>query len=97
MVCAGCKNLDTKKKVNGAVSGVRYQCKKHKIYVGGDNKICDKFAKADRDNDTYHKLYHEGKDWDNDKTSPGTYIIVAIILLVITLIVFLFNMDLYGV
>lgn len=96
MVCAGCKNLDTKKKVNGAVSGTRYMCKKHKIYVGGDNKICDKFVKAGRDNDTYHKLYHEGREWDNDNTSPSTYVIIAIILLVITLIVFLFNKDLYG-
>ena len=97
MACCSCKNLDTKKKANGAVSGVRYQCKKHKIYVGGDHEICDKFAKAGRDNDTYNKLYKEGREWDNDPTSPSTYIIWAIILLVITLIVFLFNMDMYGV
>lgn len=97
MVCAGCKNLDTKKKANGAVSGVRYQCKKHKIYVGGDNEICDKFAKAGRDNDTYNKLYKEGREWDNDNHSPSFYIIIALILLVITLIFFLFNMELYGV
>ena len=97
MVCAGCKNLDTKKKADGAVSGTRYMCKKHKVYVGGDNEICDKFSKAGRDTDTYNKLYREGREWDNDKTSPGTYIIIALILLFITLIVFLFNMDLYGV
>ena len=97
MVCAGCKNLDTKKKANGAVSGVRYHCKKHKIYVGSDNEICDKFAKAGRDNDTYNKLYKEGREWDNDNRSPSFYIIIALILLVITLIFFLFNMELYGV
>ena len=96
MVCAGCKNLDTKKKVNGEVSGVRYFCKKHKAYIGGDNEICDKFAKADRDNDTYNKLYKEGKEWDNDRTAPGVYIGAAIILLIILLIAILFNHDLYG-
>ena len=96
MVCAGCKNLDTKKKADGSVSGTRYMCKKHKVYVGGDNKICDKFAKADRDNDTYNKLYHDGKDWDNDKTSPSTYIIIGLILLVILIFVFIFNHDLFG-
>ena len=97
MVCAGCKNLDTKKKIDGAVSGVRYYCKKHKNYVGGNHEICDKFAKGSRDNDTYNKLYKEGREWDNDRTSPGVYIAAAIILLIITLIIFLFNMDLYGV
>ena len=97
MVCAGCKNLDTKKKADGAVSCVRYMCKKHKTYVGGDHEICDKFAKAGRDTDTYNKLYNEGREWDNDRTPPGVYITLAIILLIITLIVFLFNSDLYGV
>ena len=88
MVCAGCKNLDTKKKVNGDVSGTRYLCKKHKVYVGGDNEICDKFSKADRDTDTYNKLYNEGREWDNDRTSPTTYIVAAIILLIILLFVY---------
>lgn len=96
MVCAGCKNLDTKKKADGAVSGVRYYCKKHKSYVGGDNEICDKFANAGRDNDTYNKLYNEGRNWDNDKTSPTVYIVGAIILLIITFLVLIFNSDLYG-
>lgn len=97
MVCAGCKNLDTGKKVDGAISGTKYMCKKHKAYIGGDNKICDKFSKASRDNDTYNKIYREGRIWDNDKTSPSTYIIGAIVLLVILLIVLLFRGELYGI
>lgn len=96
MVCAGCKNLDTKKKVNGEVSGTRYLCKKYKAYVGGDNEICDKFAKADRDVDTYNKLYKEGREWDNGRTSPALYIGVALVLLVILIFVFIFNRDLFG-
>ena len=96
MVCAGCKNLDTKKKVNGEVSGVRYMCKKHKAYIGGDHEICDKFAKAGRDTDTYNKLYKEGREWDNDRTSPSVYIVAALILLVILFFVYIFNPDLFG-
>ena len=96
MVCAGCKNFDTKKKVNGEVSGTRYLCKKHKVYIGGDNEICDKFAKADRDVDTYNKLYEEGRKWDNDRTSPALYIGVALVLLVILIFVCIFNRDLFG-
>ena len=34
--CCSCKNLDTKKKVDGAVSGSRYYCKKNKTYVSID-------------------------------------------------------------
>ena len=97
MACCSCKNLDTKKKVSGVVSGTAYMCKKNKSYVLGCNGECKNFAKASRDNDLCDKIYREGKDWDNDPTSPSTYIIVAIIILVITLIVFLFNMDMYGV
>ena len=58
--------------------------------------ICDKFDKAYRDTDTYNKLYNEGREWDNDRTSSSVYIVAAIILLVITFIIFLFNSDLYG-
>ena len=95
MVCAGCKNLDTKKKANGAVSGVRYYCKKNKVYVGGYSPICGKFVKASRDNDTYNKLYNEGKEWDNDKKSASFYLVIGVILLVITVIFYLFNPDLF--
>ncbi|MGM9882338.1 MAG: hypothetical protein ACI31S_05800 [Bacilli bacterium] len=95
MVCAGCKNLDTKKKVNGAVSGVRYYCKKNKVYVGGNNEICDKFANAGRDTNTYNDLYKEGREWDDDKHSASFYLIIGSILLILTLIVYLFNRYLF--
>lgn len=96
MVCAGCKNLDTKKKVAGAANGVKYYCKKHKTYVGGNNDICDKFDKADRDMATYDKLYREGWEWDNDKHSATFYIVIGLLLLVVLLFVFLFNRELFG-
>lgn len=95
MVCAGCKNLDTKKKADGACGGTRYYCKKNKTYVGGDHEICGKFAKAMRDNDTYNKLYREGREWDNDSTSPGVYFFFAIVLIIILIIVYLCNPELY--
>ena len=95
MVCAGCKNLDEKKKVNGAVSGTKYYCKKNKNYVDGSSDICSKFVKGYRDTDTYNKIYREGREWDDDKHSVSFYIAVAIILLIVLLIAFLCNPDLY--
>lgn len=97
MACCSCKNLDTKKKINGEVSGIAYMCKKHKSYVLGCNDECDNFAKADRDADTCNKLYREGKDWDNDRHSGTFYMVIGIILLIILLFVFLFNRNLFGI
>lgn len=95
MSCCSCKNLDTKKKVDGAVSGAKYLCKKHKVYVSGDTIECDKFAKCYRDSDTCNKIYKEGKEWDNDKTSPSIYFVIGVILLIILIIVYLCNPELY--
>lgn len=97
MACCSCKNLDTKKKVDGVCSGVAYMCKKHKTYVLGCNDECDAFAKCSRDADTCDKIYREGEDWDNDRHSATFYIVIALILLFITLLVFLFNSNLYGI
>lgn len=97
MTCCSCKNLDTKKKASGAVSGTAYMCKKNKSYVLGCNNECDKFANASRDNDSCDKIYREGKDWDNDKTSPGTYIFIGLVLLIILIFVLIFNHDLFGI
>ncbi len=96
VVCAGCKNLDEKKKVDGAVSGTRYYCKKSKKYIDGSMNVCDKFEKSYiRDIDTYNKIYKEGKDWDNDAHSASFYLIIGVILLIILLIVYLCNPGLY--
>lgn len=95
MSCCSCKNLDTKKKVDGAVSGAKYLCKKHKVYVCGDSSECDKFAKCSRSASDCDKIYKEGKDWDNDKTSPSVYFFFAILLVIILIIVYLCNPELY--
>lgn len=95
MSCSSCKNLDTKKKVAGAVSGAKYLCKKHKAYVYGDSNECDKYAKCSRDNDTCNKIYQEGKDYDDDKNSVVVYLAIAVVLIVISIIVYLCNPSLY--
>ncbi len=97
MGCNRCKYLDEKKKVDGAVSGARYYCKKTKKYVDGTMDACDKYEKGYRDTDTCNKIYRDGKEWDNDKHSGSFYIMLALILLVILVIAFLFNHDLYGI
>lgn len=40
MVCAGCKNLDAKKKSDGKNGGSVYYCKKMKKYIRASDEIC---------------------------------------------------------
>lgn len=92
MVCAGCKNLDTKKKYDGKAGGSKYYCKKLKTYVRANQDVCSKFDKSyTRDTDEYNKLYKEGTDFDDDGHSPSFYFIVAAILIIILIIVNLVN------
>ena len=87
MVCAGCKNLDTKKKANGKVSGAKYYCKKLKCYIPASNEICSKFSKSySRDIDTYNKLYEEGIKFDDDNHSFSFYLICTIVVIVFIVI-----------
>jgi hypothetical protein len=46
MVCAGCKNLDAKKKSDGKNGGSVYYCKKMKKYIRASDEICKKFDKS---------------------------------------------------
>lgn len=92
MVCAGCKNLDTKKKSEGKNGGCVYLCKKTKKSVRASNEICKNFKKdIMRSNDEYNKLYHEGLNYDNSGGSFELYMILGLILLVITIIMYLVN------
>lgn len=92
MVCAGCKNLDTKKKYDGKEGGCKYYCKKNKAYVRGSDDICKKFSKnLTRDNNEYNKLYHEGLDFADDGHSITFYLVGSIVLIIILILVNLFN------
>ena len=93
--CSSCKNLDTKKKVDGACSGAKYNCKKLKAYVTGDTDACQKYEKCYRSTDDCNKIYREGREWDNDKHSASFYFLIGIILLILLIIVFLFNREMY--
>ena len=96
MVCAGCKNLDAKKKSDGKNGGSVYYCKKMKKYIRASNEICKKFDNSyNRSIDEYNKLYKEGLNYDNDRFSGSFYLIVGVALLVITIIVYLFNPSMF--
>ena len=96
MVCAGCKNLDEKKKSDGKNGGSVYYCKKMKKYIRASDEICKKFDKSyTRSTDDYNKMYKEGLNYDNDSMSGSFYLIVGAILLVITLLVYLFNPSMF--
>lgn len=96
MTCSSCKNLNTKKKLDGKVSGCKYECKKLKCAVSGDQEACQKYEKdIMRDSDTCNKIYHEGRDFDDDNHSPSFYFILAGIAIVVLLIVYLTNPSLF--
>lgn len=96
MVCAGCKNLDDKKKSDGKNGGSVYYCKKMKKYIRASDEICKKFDKSyNRSIDEYNKMYKEGLNYDNDRFSGSFYLIVGVALLVITIIVYLFNSSMF--
>ena len=96
MVCAGCKNLDDKKKSDGKNGGSVYYCKKMKKYIRASDEICKKFDKSNnRSIDEYNKMYKEGLNYDNDRFSGSFYLIVGVALLVITIIVYLFNPSMF--
>ena len=67
-----------------------------KKYIRASNEICKNFSKSyTRDNDEYNKMYKEGLNYDNDSLSGSFYLIVGVILLVITLLVYLFNPSMF--
>ena len=72
------------------------------VMVGGNKCMerryldaCEKYEKCFRSNDDCNKIYREGRDWDNDNHSASFYLIIGAIILIITIIMFLFNRDLY--
>lgn len=96
MKCCGCKYLKEDKKKEGAVSGTKYYCSKVKNYVYGSDNICDKFEKSySRDIDTYNKIYKEGINFDDDKFSASFYLIMGFGLLILAIIVYILNPNLY--
>ena len=67
-----------------------------KKYIRASDEICKNFSKSyTRDNDEYNKMYKEGLNYDNDSLSGSFYLIVGVILLVITLLVYLFNPSMF--
>ena len=88
--CCSCKNLDTKKKANGHISGTKYYCKKAGTYVSGDTDACGKYESCFRSNSDIEKIYNEGKKWSDDTTPIGVYFFMLIVLLIILLIVYIF-------
>jgi len=90
--CADCKNLNEKKKKDGASGGCLYECKKTKKYINSTMPACDKFAK-DYNRNWYKAqcLYDDGKKFDNFSVSWG-WVILAIFLIILGIIVELFNL-----
>ena len=93
--CCSCKHLDEKQKKAGETSGAKYYCKKLKTLVSGDNPACEKFESCFRSNSDIANIYKEGKNWSNDTTSVGGYLILLVILIILLIILRIVNPGLF--
>ncbi|MBQ2639847.1 MAG: hypothetical protein IJF92_03695 [Bacilli bacterium] len=92
MSCSQCKNLQKKEKKPGKVMGAKYFCKKKKKYVNGANPECPKFSKSyARTNDEKNEIYLDGKNFYDDDTNIGAYLVILIILIILAIIVNIFH------
>lgn len=93
MKCCDCKFLKSDDKKSGAVSGCVYYCTNIKKYVNGTDQKCENFYK-DYIRKIYERdeIYNNGKNYYDDTTPTSTYVFIAIILIIITFIVNVFNL-----
>lgn len=91
MGCYNCKYLKEDDRKDGCVNGSLYYCTKIKKYVSGASDGCDSYYK-DYSRKTYEsdEIYRNGVHYSNDTTSNGTYLLLAIILIIIAVIVNIF-------
>ena len=90
MGCCHCKYLVESNRKEGKSSGAVYYCKKKKVYVNG-NGYCDSFDKDyGKSSYTVNEIYHDGKEFYDDDTDPGFYLVVLITMIILGTIVNLF-------
>lgn len=89
--CHRCQYLKVKDKKDGKSGGSVYLCSKTKKYVNGATDVCDKFSK-DPCRKAYEsdEIYENGKKFSNETRDPSTYLVIAIILIIIAIIVNVF-------
>lgn len=91
MGCYNCKYLKMEDRKDGKTNGSVYYCTKLKKYVNGADDGCDDYYK-DYGRKTYesNEIYENGRHYNDDDTSIGTYLFLAIVLGIIALIVNIF-------
>ena len=91
MGCYNCQYLKSENKKDGAINGCVYYCSKIKKYVNGADDGCELYSK-DVLRKTYEcdEIYNNGRKYINDSTSFSTYLVIAIILIIIAIIVNVF-------
>ena len=92
--CSECSNLDTKKAIEGKVSGCMYYCKKLKTYVNPSECCCEQFKKTyERSREEQEMIYKEGKNWDDINVSVEFLMVVFVVMLVLGLFMGVFNIS----
>ena len=83
MSCGYCKYLAEADKKEGAGNGALYYCSKKKKCGNGNDCACDDYYKDyGRSTSTINEIYHDGKDYNNDGTDPGTYLIILVVMVI---------------
>lgn len=91
MGCYNCEHLKTSDKKEGTVNGCLYYCIKIKKYVNGADEGCELYSK-DILRKTYEsdEIYKDGEKYFNDSTPFATYLVIAVVLVIIAIIVNVF-------
>lgn len=92
MGCCYCKYLDENDKKEGKCTGALYYCKKKKKYVSGSSDGCDSFSKDyARKSYIISEIFTDGKNFYNDSTDVGVYVVILIVMILLGTIVNLFS------
>jgi len=90
--CCSCTHLKEKNKKDGKVSGCVYFCAVKKKYVNGKDDRCEAYKRDPiRKTHISNEIYHNGRQYYNDKTAPGTYLMALVIIIIIGLIITIFG------
>ena len=88
MSCCRCAFLSYADKKDGKMRGAVYFCKKKKKYVNGNDSACAYYSKDySRKSHEVNEIYENGRDYYNDETNPGVYLVILIILIILAIIV----------
>lgn len=80
--CNSCANLDYDSRKPGKASGALYFCKKKNTYVNGAKDYCELYESGLLETHKKNQVYEDGKNYDDDNSSIGSYLFILILLVI---------------